>query len=90
MYYRVGMPFWRTAARLGARLLIDVEVLKDEQANVFVARSPNLKGLVAEAASAEELFKSVYDCADMLLEQELHSRLPRRPSAAWTGEVLYA
>lgn len=89
MLYRVGMPFWRWAARRGVRLLIRVDVVRDLEAGVLVATSPDLPGLVAEGRTTEEVFRGVYDCAEMLLEAQLHQSV-RRPAAAWTGEFLPA
>ena len=88
MYYRIGFPGWKVAGRFGARLLLRVDVSRDDEAKVFIATSPDLKGLVAEGATTGDLFKGVYDCADMLLEQELHKPLALKPAAAFTGEFL--
>lgn len=84
--YRVGFPFWKLLARLGVPMLLRVEVLHDKEAGVFVARSPDLHGLVAEAASAEELFPAVYECADMLLEEALKQPPKAKTMAAWSGD----
>ena len=84
--YRVGFPGWKIAARLGAHLLIKIDVLHDKEAGVFVATSRDLPGLVVEAPVMDELFPNVYDCASMLLAQELkHARI-KRPIAAWDGD----
>ena len=88
--YRVGFPGWKWAARLGVPLLLRVEVMRDDEAQVFVATSPDLRGLVAEAPTLDALFRSVYDCTDMLLEESLKSPPKRRPLAAWSGELLPA
>lgn len=88
--YRVGFPFWKVAARLGAPMLIRLEVLRDTEAGVFVATSPDLNGLVAEAKTIEELFTAVHDCTSMLMEEALRRPLKHRPQAAWDGAVLAA
>lgn len=85
--YRVGFPGWKLAARVGIPMLLRVEVMRDREAGVFVATSPDLHGLVAEAKTADELVRAVYDCADMLLEAELHRPPKARPLAAWSGEA---
>lgn len=85
--YRVGFPGWKIAARVGVPLLLRVEVIRDHEAGVFVATSPDLDGLVAEAKTADELVRAVYDCVDMLLEYALHSPPKARPLAAWSGEA---
>lgn len=88
--YRVGFPGWKLAARLNVPLLLRVDVMRDHQAGVYVATSPDLRGLVAEAASTEELFKEVYGCVDMLMQEQLKKAPKHRPAAAWTGEFLAA
>lgn len=88
--YRVGNPFWRLLARLGIPLVVRVDVVYDKDANVYVATSPDLRGLVAEAKTKEELIASVYDCVDLLLEEQVHQPLKHKPLAAWDGELRYA
>ena len=84
--YRVGFPGWKIAARLGARLLIKIEVLHDKEAGVFVATSRDLPGLVVEAQMMDELFPEVYDCVSMLLTEKLKHAPIKRPVAAWDGD----
>lgn len=88
--YRVGFPGWKLAARLNVPLLLRIDVVRDREAGVFVATSPDLRGLVAEASSTEELFKEVYGCVDMLMAEQLKRPPKNRPVAAWTGEFLPA
>ena len=88
--YRVGNPFWRFLAKLGMPLIVRVDVLFDQEAGVYVATSPDLRGLVAEAKTKDELISAVYDCVDLLLENELHQPLKHKPLAAWSGELRYA
>lgn len=52
-------------------LLLRVVVVHDKEAGVYLAHGPDMRGLVAEAPSLDELFPAVYDCADMLLEEAL-------------------
>lgn len=88
--YRVGKPFWKLAARVGVPLLVKIEVTHDAEAGVYVATSPDLRGLIAEAPSKEALIRAVYDCTELLMEEALKSPLKSKPFAAWTGEVLTA
>lgn len=85
--YRVGNPFWRFLARLGVPLVLRVDVVFDKEARVYVATSPDLRGMVAEARSRDELISSVYDCVDLLIEDHLHHPLKHKPLAAWDGEL---
>jgi predicted RNase H-like HicB family nuclease len=88
--YRVGFPFWKIAARIGVTMLIRVDIFKDKEAGVFVATSPDLKGLVAEAKTVEELFIAVNECTDMLMEEAIDKPIKHRPVAAWVGECISA
>lgn len=83
--YRVGFPGWKIAARFGSSLLVKIDVLRDDEAGVFVATSRDLPGLVVEAKDMDQLFPEVYDCVDMLLSEQLKSAPKRRPIAAWDG-----
>lgn len=67
MHYRVGLPGWRTLGRLGASLYFRVKVYRDDEAGVYWAESPDLRGLVIEAATLEELFREVNFGASELL-----------------------
>lgn len=84
--YRVGFPGWKIAARIGVPVLVRIDVLHDTAANVFVATSPDLPGLVVEAGTMETLFPEVYDCLNMLLAEQLKSTPKSRPVAAWNGD----
>lgn len=88
--YRVGFPGWKLAARLGVPLLLRIDVTHDDDVGVFTATSPDLRGLVAESVSREVLFKDVYDCVDMLLEEQLKHIPKKRPLAAWNGDLIAA
>ncbi len=57
--YRIGFPFWKQAARMGVPLTVRVKVLRDEEAGVFVATSDDLRGLVCEAATMDQLVDEV-------------------------------
>ncbi len=88
--YRVGFPGWKLAARMGVPVLIRLHVVKDDEAGVLIATSPDLRGLVAEAKTVEDLMNSVRDCTDMLIEAAIHGPLKSKPLAAWSGEILAA
>jgi hypothetical protein len=88
--YRVGFPGWKLAAGWNIPLVLVVNVVRDDEAGVYIATSPDLKGLVVESKSQENLMRDVYDCVDMLMETLLRKPLRHRPAAAWTGEFLSA
>lgn len=88
--YRVGLPFWKLAARLGLPLSIRIQVMHDHDSSVYIATSTDLPGLVAEASDLEELMLAVHDCADMLIEHAVHRPLKRSAKAAWDGTIIPA
>jgi predicted RNase H-like HicB family nuclease len=90
MMYRVGFPGWKIAARLNVPLLFKIDVVHDSESAVYIATSPDLKGLVVEAATVEELIKEVYSCTDMLMQEALRKPLKHKPAAAWTGDFVAA
>lgn len=71
--YRIGFPFWRGAARMGIPLTLRVNVMRDDEAGVFVATSNDLRGLVCEAATMDELVTEVRGATHELLKLQLHS-----------------
>lgn len=73
--YRVGLPFWRTLARMGATLAVHVEIIYDDEASVFVATSTNLRGLVVEASDVKELLHELQTSIDELLYEELNRKV---------------
>ena len=86
--YRIGFPGWKIAARFGFRLLLRVQVIRDDVAGVFVATCPDLPGLVVEAKSPSELIQCVYDCADMLIDELVSVKAV--PYVAWDGRSVIA
>jgi hypothetical protein len=78
MVYRVGLPGWKIAARAGFGVKLRVDVIHDEEANVFIATSPDLRGLVAEAETLDELVSNIKAGARDLMRDELHAAPPAR------------
>ncbi|PHV07854.1 hypothetical protein CSQ96_08155 [Janthinobacterium sp. BJB412] len=71
--YRIGFPFWKQMARLGVPLKLRVNVIRDDEAGVFVATSDDLRGLVCEATSMDDLVKEVNLATCELLSLQMHS-----------------
>lgn len=69
--YRVGFPFWKSAARLGVPVLVRVHVHHDAESKTYWADSPDLDGLVVSGTSLDELHKEVLAAADELLQLEV-------------------
>jgi hypothetical protein len=65
--YRLGWNFAPLLAKLGVPLLIKVDIIYDDEANVYIATSTDLTGLVVEADSLDELEKEVLELAPELL-----------------------
>lgn len=85
--FPVGLPGWRTAARLGFTLSVNVSVLWDDDAGVFVARSDDLLpdfGCVAEASSWDGLRSEL----NAVLSDAFESVLGRKAGAPAFETVL--
>lgn len=78
MHYKIGYPFWKVAAKLGVAMKIRVDVLRDDEANVYVASSDDLPGLVCEAATMDMLVDEVNASIGELLAFQL-SASARQP-----------
>lgn len=84
--YRVGRFGWRLAHRLGATLIYRVNVTHDEETGVYVATSPDVRGLVAEASTFDELFREVEAGAEELIGAQLHAG-PDGLRGVWAGAL---
>lgn len=72
--YRVGMPFWRAIAKNGATVRLLVEIKHDEEAGVYFASSPDLRGLVVEAETLDELRSEIMGAVEGLMDLELEGK----------------
>lgn len=68
MHYRYGWPMGRLFARLGVPTKILFNVIKDEEAGVFVGTSPDIRGLIVEA----ETFEALVHEARLLIPEFVH------------------
>lgn len=87
MIYRAGLPGWKLAARAGATISLRVSILKDDEAGVYVARSHDLDGLVAEAETLDALMDEVNSSARELLTMTLHRPAPARTELRWADTL---
>ena len=78
--YRVGFPFWKTAARIGIPVKVTVNVRRDEASGTYWAESDDLDGLVVSGATLDELQREVLSAASTLLD--LSMTAPRVPVTA--------
>ncbi|MFI3156798.1 MAG: DUF1902 domain-containing protein [Methylococcaceae bacterium] len=75
--YRLGRPFATLFSEMEMPLLIKVEIIHDDEANVYVATRSDLKGLVIEAETLDKLKKEVLKLAPQLLafdNPKLHTK----------------
>ena len=55
MKYRIGWPFWKTVYKFGFPLYYRYEILFDVDCKRYIGRSPDIKGLIAECDTVEEV-----------------------------------
>lgn len=67
LHYRYGWPFGKVMARMGVPTKIRVDVIRDEEAGVFIATSCDVDGLVLEAETIEGLITEARDVIPMLV-----------------------
>ena len=81
--YRYGWPLSNLAARLGLPILIKLEIIHDAESNVWIATSPDMRGLVLEAESVPDLIKEAHLVVPELLRlRHVPLRRPAYISAA--------
>lgn len=67
--YRLGWPGAQMLGRLGVPLLVKVDIHFDNEAHVFVGVSDDLRGLVVEAESLDEMAREVAELVPALLAE---------------------
>lgn len=75
--YRVGFPFWKVLARMGMPMRLRVDISHDPEANVYLAQSPDLDGLIVEGRTLEDLKNEALLAASILLKLTLHRETPQ-------------
>ena len=85
--YRVGLPGWKIAAKCGLPIRLRVNITQDLEANVYVAQSPDLDGLIVEAHTLDELKDEALAAAGVLLELALHAKAQARTDFIWHSAV---
>jgi predicted RNase H-like HicB family nuclease len=81
--YRVGFPGWKIAAKMGIPVRLRVNITQDIEANVYVAESPDLEGLIVEAHTLDELKEEALSAAGLLLELQLHKKPQAQTDFMW-------
>ncbi len=85
--YRVGFPLWKVAARMGMPVRLRVNITQDLEANVYVAESPDLDGLIVEGHTLDEVKDEALAAASVLLELALHTKSQARTDFIWHSTV---
>lgn len=66
--YRVGLPFWRTLAKVGVPMQVRVFVFENENGPGFWAKSDDL---VVSGETIDELHREVTSAAEELFELQV-------------------
>ena len=74
--YRVGLPGWKLAARMGVPVSIRVHIHFDPEVASYWTTSPDLGGLIVTGKSLDELYGEVKLAAPDLIELELGKPAP--------------
>lgn len=77
MAYRVGLPLWRLAGRLGIPLSLRVYIHRDEESASYWTSSPDLGGLIVTGRTLDELVREVELAVPDLLGLELGRPAPQ-------------
>lgn len=68
MNYPISYPLANFFSALGAKLIIRIDFIHDKEADVFIATSKDIQGLVIEAVSYEELQSEIKEAIATLSE----------------------
>jgi predicted RNase H-like HicB family nuclease len=68
MNYPISYPLVGLFAKLGASIVIRVNLIHDKEAGVLVATSPDIKGLVLEVETYEQLQAELKEAITALYE----------------------
>lgn len=79
--YKIGYPFWKFVMRMGVPFSLWVNVTHDREADVFIATSEDLPGLVCEALTMDELVADIGRAVNDLLAELIHDGVTRRAIA---------
>lgn len=78
--YPLRFPLASLLGSMGVPLLIKVEIICDKEAQVYVATSPDVEGLVVEAESLDEVKREALELIPSLLSANKQD-LYRKPYA---------
>lgn len=81
--YWFEYPLWSLLARFGRRLRVRIDVLHDQEVGVYVATSKDMRGLVCEADTMEELKEEVERVVRDLVKLCVPGKDPAAPVLEW-------
>lgn len=81
--YPIEYPLWSLLARFGRRLTIRMDVRYDDEAGVYVATSKNLRGLICEADTMEDLKAEVDSVVENLVTFCVRGKRRALPVVLW-------
>lgn len=81
--YWFEYPLWSLLARFGRRLTIRMDVLYDDEVDVYVATSKDMRGLICEADTMEELKAEVERVVRDLVTLCLQGKKAALPVVEW-------
>src|SRR5437879_2403229 len=73
--YRVGYPGWKVFARHGFPVKVVVQIARDDEAGVFLASSPDLRGPHVEGETLDELHREVRSALSALMQLQLDNHV---------------
>ena len=73
----IGRPGWQLWAYLGLPVRVDIDVQHDDEAGVYVAQGRNIRGLVVESASLDDVLRDV----ELVLPDILNDNYPIKSRA---------
>ncbi len=87
MNYPISYPLAGVFAKLGASIVIRINLIHDEEANVLIATSPDIKGLVLEVETYEQLQAELKEAITALYELS-HTKNDYRANVLLTDNIL--
>ncbi len=72
-FYPLGFPLSSVVQKLGIPTCVIINVMYDDEAQVFVATSKDVSGLVVESETIEQLMTETNELIPMLLSDKQHS-----------------
>lgn len=72
LIYRVGWPLWKLAYRMGIKLAYRYEILYDVDCKRYIGISPDIKGLIAECDTVDEVKDVMESDAPLLVSYQVY------------------